>query len=73
MQNRTFSSALSKEEEEWEKLRVSRLSPEEKKMELRELDYNIKRLNTLRGINTGELYTWRGQMKALTRDYGIGM
>ncbi len=68
-----FSSALSKEEEEQEKSRVSTLSPEQKKKELRELDQKIKYLNTLRGINTGELYTWRGQMKALARDYGIGM
>jgi hypothetical protein len=69
----SFSSALSKEEEEQEKSRVSMLSPEQKKKELRELDQKIKYLNTLRGINTGELYTWRGQMKALARDYGIGM
>jgi hypothetical protein len=69
----SFSSATSKEEEEKEKYRVSMLSPEQRKQELRELDRKIKDLNTLRGINTGELYTWRGQMKALARDYGIGM
>lgn len=69
----SFSSAISKEEEEKEKYRVSMLSPEQRKQELRELDQKIKNLNTLRGINTGELYTWRGQMKALARDYGIGM
>jgi len=67
-----FSSGLTKEEEENEKNRVSSLSPEIKSVELRQLDDEIKRLHVLRGINTGELYTWRGKMKALARDYGTG-
>ena len=68
---RTFS-ALTGEEEEQEKKRVASLTAYQKEMELRNLDKELKRLNTLRGINTGELYTWRGKFKALTRDYGIG-
>jgi len=47
-------------------------TPYQKEIELRELDSEIARLQTLRGINTGELYTMRGKFKALTRDYGIG-
>ena len=70
-QRKQFCS-LTKEEEEQEKERVSKLSPYQKEMELRNVDAEIKRLNTLRGINTGELYTWRGKFKALARDYGLG-
>ena len=44
----------------------------QKEIELRQLDSEIAKLQTLRGINTGELYTMRGKFKALTRDYGIG-
>jgi len=72
---RTFSTnfePLSKKEEEQEKERVARLTNFQKEMELRDLDQQISRLNTLRGINTGELYTFRGKFKALARDYGIG-
>jgi len=65
-------SALTTEEEEKEKTRVATLSKYQKEMELRALDKEISRLNTLRGINTGELYTFRGKFKALARDYGIG-
>eukprot|EP00568_Trieres_chinensis_P018896 CAMPEP_0183329504 /NCGR_PEP_ID=MMETSP0160_2-20130417/84828_1 /TAXON_ID=2839 ORGANISM="Odontella Sinensis, Strain Grunow 1884" /NCGR_SAMPLE_ID=MMETSP0160_2 /ASSEMBLY_ACC=CAM_ASM_000250 /LENGTH=202 /DNA_ID=CAMNT_0025497695 /DNA_START=105 /DNA_END=713 /DNA_ORIENTATION=- len=65
-------SALSKDEEEEEKRRVEILSPYQKEMELRDLDAKIAKLNTLRGINTGELYTMRGKFKALARDYGVG-
>jgi len=68
---RTFS-ALTEEEEEKEKRRLSVMSKSQKTVELRELDKKISRLNILRGINTGELYTFRGKFKALTRDYGIG-
>lgn len=64
-------SSLSKEEEEKEKQRVANLSKYQKEMELREYDKQIARLNTLRGINTGELYTMRGKFKALARDYGM--
>ena len=63
---------LSPEEELAEKHRVESLTSFEKEMELRELDQNIALLNTYRGINTGELYTFRGKFKALARDYGIG-
>ena len=67
-----FYSALSKDEEEKEKTRVASLSKYQKEMELRELDKELARVNTLRGINTGELYTFRGRFKALARDYGFG-
>ena len=66
-----FYSSLPKDEEEKEKQRVKLLSENQKSMELKELDKEIARLNTLRGINTGELYTFRGKFKALARDYGI--
>ena len=65
-------SVLSKEEEEKEKARVASLSDYEKEVELRELDAKISKLNTLRGINTGELYTLRGKFKFLAKNYGIG-
>jgi len=65
-------SMLTPAEEETEKERVSKLSSYQKEMELRNLDEQIAKLNTLRGINTGELYTLRGKFKALARDYGIG-
>jgi hypothetical protein len=64
--------ALAPEEEKKENERVASLSKYQKEMELREMDAKIKTLNMLRGINTGELYTWRGKSKALARDYGIG-
>lgn len=65
-------SALPPEEEEKEKTRVAALSDYQKEMELRNLDADIARLQTLRGINTGELYTLRGKFKMLSRDYGMG-
>ena len=58
---------MTKEEEEQEKARVSHLSPDEKDAELRKLNREIARLETLKGINTGELYTWTGRYKALVR------
>eukprot|EP00814_Leptocylindrus_danicus_P008158 CAMPEP_0116020974 /NCGR_PEP_ID=MMETSP0321-20121206/10111_1 /TAXON_ID=163516 /ORGANISM="Leptocylindrus danicus var. danicus, Strain B650" /LENGTH=241 /DNA_ID=CAMNT_0003491757 /DNA_START=68 /DNA_END=796 /DNA_ORIENTATION=+ len=67
-----YDDPLSAEEEQAEKDRVSRLSDYEKTMELRKLDKDIELLNTYRGINTGELYTFRGKFKALARDYGMG-
>lgn len=66
-----YYSSLSSEDEEKEKQRVASLSKYQKEMELREYDKEIARLNTLRGINTGELYTMRGKFKALARDYGM--
>jgi transcription initiation factor TFIID subunit TAF12 len=58
---------MTKEEEEQEKARVSHLTPHEKDSELRQLNREIARLETLKGINTGEKYTWTGQYKALVR------
>eukprot|EP00555_Chaetoceros_dichaeta_P003577 CAMPEP_0198252272 /NCGR_PEP_ID=MMETSP1447-20131203/2796_1 /TAXON_ID=420782 /ORGANISM="Chaetoceros dichaeta, Strain CCMP1751" /LENGTH=150 /DNA_ID=CAMNT_0043937455 /DNA_START=203 /DNA_END=655 /DNA_ORIENTATION=- len=63
---------MPKDEEEKEKERVASLSKYNKEIELRGLDKKISKLNTLRGINTGELYTLRGKFKALARDYGVG-
>ena len=65
-------SSLPPEEEQAEKLRVESLTPYQKEMELRELDVKLQKLNTLRAINTGELYTIRGKFKMLSRDYGMG-
>ncbi|VEU38172.1 unnamed protein product [Pseudo-nitzschia multistriata] len=69
--NRRFYTPMTKEEEEIEKARVSHLSPEEKEEELRKLNREIAKLETLRGINTGELYTWSGRYKALVKNYGF--
>lgn len=44
---------MTKEEEEAEKKRVSKLSDYQKEMELRDLDRQIAKLSMLRGINTG--------------------
>ena len=65
-------SALPPDEEGREKSRVGSLTPYQKEMELRKLDSELARLQTLRGINTGELYTFRGKFKMLSRDYGVG-
>eukprot|EP00584_Thalassiosira_punctigera_P025479 CAMPEP_0172551682 /NCGR_PEP_ID=MMETSP1067-20121228/40139_1 /TAXON_ID=265564 ORGANISM="Thalassiosira punctigera, Strain Tpunct2005C2" /NCGR_SAMPLE_ID=MMETSP1067 /ASSEMBLY_ACC=CAM_ASM_000444 /LENGTH=235 /DNA_ID=CAMNT_0013339491 /DNA_START=51 /DNA_END=758 /DNA_ORIENTATION=- len=65
-------SALPAEEERKEKSRVDSLSPYQREMELRKLDADLARLQTLRAINTGELYTFRGKFKMLSRDYGMG-
>mmetsp|Transcript_3891 Transcript_3891/g.10188 ORF Transcript_3891/g.10188 Transcript_3891/m.10188 type:complete len:227 (+) Transcript_3891:63-743(+) len=62
---------MTKEEEEIEKARVSHLSPEEKESELRNLNREIAKLETIRGINTGELYTWSGRYKSLVKNYGF--
>jgi hypothetical protein len=69
--HRRYFSPFTKEEEEQEKARVSHLSKEEKDEELRSLNREISKLETLRGINTGELYTWSGRYKGLMRDYGF--
>ena len=68
-----FSSftPMTREEEEAENERVSKLTDFQKEMELRDLDRQLARLSMLRGINTGELYTLRGKYKALARDYGL--
>ena len=65
-------SALPPDEEQAEKERVAALTPYQKEIELRKLDNELARLQTLRGINTGELYTLRGKFKMLSRDYGMG-
>mmetsp|Transcript_8384 Transcript_8384/g.18784 ORF Transcript_8384/g.18784 Transcript_8384/m.18784 type:complete len:231 (+) Transcript_8384:180-872(+) len=65
-------SALPPDEEEAEKSRVESLTSYQKEMELRQLDSELARMQTLRGINTGELYTFRGKFKMLSRDYGMG-
>ena len=69
--SRRWYTPFTKEEEEREKARVSHLSPEEKEMELRALNRELAKLETLKGINTGELYTWSGRYKALMRDYAF--
>ena len=62
---------MTPEEQEQEKVRVHHLSPQAKEEELRKLNRDIAKLEVLRGINTGELYTWSGRYKALMRDYGF--
>ena len=69
--NRRWYTPLTQEEEDKEKARVSHLSTEEKEKELRHLNREIIKLETLRGINTGELYTWSGRYKALVKNYGF--
>jgi len=66
-----FYTPLTKEEEEIEKKRVAGLTPFQKDQELRKYNREIARLETLKGINTGELYSWNGRYKALARDYGM--
>jgi hypothetical protein len=62
---------MTKQEEEAEKQRVAALTPFAKDQELRQLNRQISKLEMLRGINTGELYTWRGRYKELYRNYGL--
>ena len=69
--NRRWYTPMTDEEQEKEKARVLHLSPEAKEQELRQLNREISRLEMLRGINTGELYTWSGRYKSLMRDYGV--
>lgn len=69
--SRRLFTPMTDEEQEKEKARVLHLSPEAKEQELRQLNRDISRLEMLRGINTGELYTWSGRYKALMRDYGF--
>lgn len=68
-----FYSPMSEEEEEAEKLRMADLSPFKKDQELRQLNREIMKLNMLKGINTGELYTMRGRYKLLLQEYGMPM
>lgn len=69
--DRRFYTPLTAAEEEAEKQRVASLSAFQKDQELRKLNREIAKLETLKGINTGELYSWRGRYKALARDYGM--
>lgn len=62
---------ITPEEEEEEKTRVASLSSFQKDQELRKYNREIARLEALKGINTGERYTWSGRYKALARDYGM--
>lgn len=62
---------MTEEEEKAEKERVSNLSDFQKDQELRKLNREIAKLEMLKGINNGELYTWSGKYKALARDYGM--
>lgn len=68
---RRWYTPMTNEEEEREKARVAHLSPEEKEKELRHLNREIAKLETIRGINTGELYTWSGRYKSLVKNYGF--
>jgi hypothetical protein len=62
---------ITPDEEEKEKARVASLTPFQKDQELRRYNREIARLEALKGINTGERYTWSGRYKALARDYGM--
>lgn len=64
---------MTQEEEEAEKQRVAQLSDFKKEQELRQLNREIIRLNMLKGINTGELYSVRGRYTLLLKDYGMPM
>ena len=66
-----YYTPMTEEEQQAEKERVASLTPFQKDQELRNLNRQIAKLELLKGINTGELYTWRGRYKALARDYGI--
>jgi len=68
-----FYTPLTPEEEKAEKERVASLSDFKKEQELRKLNREIMRLTTLKGINTGELYTIRGRYKMLLSEYGMPM
>lgn len=66
-----FYTPMTEDEQEKEKKRVQGLSSFQKDQELRKLNREIAKLEMLKGINTGELYTWTGRYKALARDYGF--
>jgi len=63
---------LSDDDIEFQQNRIKTLSTYAKTLEMRRVDTLLKRLNTIRDIHTGEHNTWKGQFKALARDYGIG-
>lgn len=70
---RRWYTPFTKQEEDSEKDRVASLSAFQKDQELRKLNREITRLEKLKGINTGEAYTWSGRYKALAREYGMPM
>ena len=70
LQRRWYTPLTPKQEEE-EKIRLSHLTDAAKEAELRQLNRDIARLEMLRGLNTGDLYTWSGRYKLLARDYGV--
>ena len=62
---------MTQEEEDAEKQRVKSLTKKQQDQELRKLNREIAKLNMLVGINTGELYTWRGKFKTMVFIYGF--
>jgi hypothetical protein len=70
-QQRRWFTPMTKEEETNELTRVKILSSFQKDQELRHYNRQLAKLELLKGINTGEIYTWTGRYKALARDYGM--
>ena len=68
---RSIYTPLTPSEEETEKKRVADLSAFQKDQELRSYNRKLAKLEILKGINTGERYTWTGRYKQLARDYGM--
>uniref|UniRef100_A0A7S1BW81 DUF1279 domain-containing protein n=1 Tax=Corethron hystrix TaxID=216773 RepID=A0A7S1BW81_9STRA len=62
---------LSDDEAAAEKRRVGSMSDYAKTMELRRIDAQLERLNTMRAVHTGDHGTWKGEFKSLARDYGF--
>jgi hypothetical protein len=62
---------MTKDEQDAEKQRVATLSAFRKDQELCQWNRKIAKYEMLKGINTGELYTWTGRYKKLNRDYGL--
>jgi hypothetical protein len=67
---RHFTPMTATEEEE-EKKRVASLTPFQKDQELRKLNRELAKFEMIKGINTGDLYTWTGKYRALAREYGV--
>mmetsp|Transcript_30739 Transcript_30739/g.35049 ORF Transcript_30739/g.35049 Transcript_30739/m.35049 type:complete len:209 (+) Transcript_30739:81-707(+) len=65
------TEAIASDREKGERERVVRLSEKEKDMELRQLNREIALLKMKLGINTGDLYTYKGKISTLIKDYGI--
>jgi len=71
-QSVVVTTNLSDDDIEFQQSRIQSLSTYAKTLEMRRVDTLLKRLNTIRDIHTGEHNTWKGQFKALARDYGMG-